>query len=81
MSLSHAIDINASLNTPPFQQLSQQLSELRKRSRARDEFDTLERELHQVFAEAERTCLKQLLSDYDIDVETFTFAKVRGQIH
>ena len=74
MPLSHAIDINASLNNPPFQQLSQQLSELRKRSRARDEFDTLERELHQVFAEAERTCLKQLLSDYDIDVETFRFA-------
>ncbi len=74
MSLSHAIDVNTSHNNIPFQQLSQQVKELRQRSRARDAFDGLERELHQVFAEAERTCLEHLLSDYDIDVETFTVA-------
>lgn len=66
MTLSYAIDIKSSPspNTPPFQHLSQQVNALRKRSRGRDAFDTLERELHEVFAEAERTCLGHLLSDY-----------------
>ena len=71
MTLSYAIDIKSSPNDTQFQHLSQQVKELRKRSRGRDAFDTLERELHEVFAEAERTCLGHLLSDYDIDVETF----------
>ena len=73
MSHSHAIDLNASRHDP-LRHLSQKLSALRRRSRGQEVFDTLERELHQVFAEAERTCLEPLLSDYDIDVETFTWA-------
>ena len=74
MTLSYAIDVNTSPNNIPFQQLSQQVYALRKRSRSRDSFAILERELHEVFAEVERTCLEQLLSDYDIDVEHFTVA-------
>ena len=57
MSLSHAVDVNTSHNNTPFQQLSQQVKELRKRSRARDAFDSLERELHQVFAEAAKQAI------------------------
>ena len=61
MTLSYAIDVKSSPNTPPFQHLNQQVNALRKRSRARDAFDTLERELHEVFAEAERTCLDEYM--------------------
>ena len=43
-----------------------------ERSRTQEGFDSLERERHQAFAEAERACLGQMLSDYDINVETFT---------
>ncbi len=70
MTLSHAVDLNSN-STPSLHHLDQQFNELRHRSRARDSFAVLERDLHEVFAEAERTCLEQLLDDYDINVETF----------
>ncbi len=72
MTLSYAIDVSTRPDNTVFQHLNQQVNALRKRSRAQDAFDALERERHQIFAEAERTCLEQLLSDYDIDVDHFT---------
>ncbi len=56
MSLSHAIDINSNA-IDSLHHLGQQVNEFRKRSRARDSFAVLERDLHEAFAEAERTCL------------------------
>ena len=47
------------------------MNEFRERSRARESFAILERDLHDAFAEVERACLEQLLEDYDINVETF----------
>jgi hypothetical protein len=70
MTLSHAVDINSNPNAS-LHHLGQQVNEFRERSRARDSFAMLERDLHEAFAEAERACLEQLLEDYDINVETF----------
>ena len=68
MTLSHALDINSNPSLP---NLGQQFNALRERSDAGDSFATLERDLHEAFAEAERACLAQLLDDYDINVATF----------
>ena len=70
MSLYHAIDINSNAISS-LHHLGQQVNEFRERSRARGSFATLEQDLHEAFAEAERACLEHLLEDYDINVETF----------
>ncbi len=70
MSLSHAIDIETTYPAP-LCELSQKLIALNERSRTQEAFDTLEHELHQAFAEAERTCMGQLLEAYDINVAIF----------
>lgn len=68
MTLPHALDINSNSSLP---HLGQQVTAFRERSCAGESFATLERDLHEAFAEAERACLAQLLDDYDINVETF----------
>ena len=69
MTLSHALDLNSN---PCLEHLKQQFNAHRNRSCAGESFATLERDLHEAFAEAERACLEQLLEDYDINVETFS---------
>ena len=70
MTHSHAIDINSNA-IHPLHHLGQHVNAFRKRSRARESFAILERDLHEAFAEAERACLEQLLEDYDINIEVF----------
>ncbi len=55
MTLSHAIDINSNpIANPSLHHLGQQVNEFRERSRAKESFAILERDLHEAFAEAER---------------------------
>jgi len=69
VSLPHTV--NMILDPFVIYHLGQKVNEFRERSRARESFAILERDLHDAFAEVERACLEQLLEDYDINVETY----------
>lgn len=71
MSLSHACTISSTLSTEQiFENLFGSTKSIYKKN-MKDEFFALEKELHQVFAEAERQCLAKLLQQYDWDYPSF----------
>ncbi len=71
MSLSHACTISSTLSTEQiFENLFGSTKSIYKKN-MKDEFFALEKELHQVFAEAERQCMAKLLQQYDWDHPSF----------
>ena len=75
MSLSHASSNHSILTTKKiFEQLSVSTKSILEQAR-KNEFSTLEIELHQKFAEAERQCMAKLLEQYDWDTPSFYSAE------
>ncbi len=70
MSLSHAQSTTAISTSQFFTQLSNSVKSLCQKTKE-ESFATLEIELHQQFAEAERQCMAKLLKQYDWDYPSF----------
>jgi hypothetical protein len=70
MSLSHAQTTAAISTSKLFTELSDSMKLLCKKTKD-EAFATLEIELHQKFAEAERQCMAKLLEQYDWDYPSF----------
>jgi len=70
MSLSHAESITAITTPQLLKQLSNSVKSLYQKTKEKT-FATLEIELHQQFAEAERQCMAKLLKQYDWDYPSF----------
>ena len=70
MSLSHAESITAITTPELLKQLSNSVKSLYQKTKE-ETFATLEIELHQQFAQAERQCMAKLLKQYDWDYPSF----------
>jgi hypothetical protein len=70
MSLSHAQSQTSITTQDIFNQLLEDAKSINNKAK-NHHFSSLEKELHQVFAAAERECMKKLLMQYDWDYPTF----------
>lgn len=70
MSLSHASQVSSITTKEIFEQLSDSVKSIYKRTRE-GVFAELEIELHKKFAEAERRCMQKLIEQYDWDYPAF----------
>ena len=71
MQLSHSIQTNSSVTINPFDHLLEEVKVAQLEARAGADFNQLEKQVAQLFNQAQREVLATLLEEYDIDLPQF----------
>jgi hypothetical protein len=71
MQLSHSIKTNSSVETNTFDHLIQEVKEAQLEARKGADFNQLEKQVAQLFNQAQRAVLATILEEYDIDLPHF----------